>query len=229
MQKYSTLRILDKRYSWKYTLLETSTGSRSINPTEHLIDLHPYLVDFTRKSLIRLIMKYGKRVPTFILRNSQRTLFSSFIDPWQPQEDRIFFAGSSWPANQTAGLLLPSYTGPSRPLAAVGAAVKSRAIHRITDQAPLGKKRRIGSGQSRFTDTHGYPIPPYPAASFGKSGTKRSGARHRLPKGSCFFFLLLLLSCFPLFLGFEMMRFILDKENAIKCPLESISIGSNPL
>lgn len=133
---------------------------------------------------------------TSILRNSQDTFSntSGFIDPWQPQEDRIFFAGSSWPANQTAGLLLPSSTGPSRPLAAVGAAVKSRAIHRITDQALLEKKRRIGSGQSRFTDTHGYPIPPYPAASFGKSGTKRSGARHRLPKGSCFFSL-----SFPVF------------------------------
>lgn len=149
---------------------------------------------------------------------------SGFIDPRQPQEERIFFAGSSWPANQTAGLLLPSSTGPSRPLAAVGTAVKSRAIHRITGQALLEKKRRIGSGQSRFTDIHGYPIPPYPAAPFGKSGTKRSGARHRLPKGSCFF------SCFSLFL--EMMRFILDKEATIKlgkCPFESISMGSNPL
>lgn len=169
---------------------------------------------------------------TFILRNSRRGHFSrifsntsGFIDPRQPQEERIFFAGSSWPANQTAGLLLPSSTGPSRPLAAVGTAVKSRAIHRITGQALLEKKRRIGSGQSRFTDTHGYPIPPYPAAPFGKSGTKRSGARHRLPKGSCFF------SCFSLFL--EMMRFILDKEATIKlgkCPSESISMGSkNPL
>lgn len=156
--------------------------------------IHHYV--HSRKSLpFRLIME-NEFDATSILRNSQDTFssMSGFIDPWQPQEDRIFFAGSSWPANQTAGLLLPSSTGPSRPLAAVGAAVKSRAIHRITDQALLEKKRRIGSGQSRFTDTHGYPIPPYPAASFGKSGTKRSGARHRLPKGSCFFSL-----SFPVF------------------------------
>lgn len=135
---------------------------------------------------------------TFILRNSRRGHFSrifsntsGFIDPRQPQEERIFFAGSSWPANQTAGLLLPSSTGPSRPLAAVGTAVKSRAIHRITGQALLEKKRRIGSGQSRFTDTHGYPIPPYPAAPFGKSGTKAFWSTPPFTKRILFFFLFL--------------------------------------